>query len=408
MKKGIAQSRSLLASIKARPLIKRLTKTRRYGRWRQYFPMVRECVVDDGLQVDDADRIKLDWPPHLPKPVFGIVQDYGRSPKWTKYRRFLRTNGFEYGLYNIRAHDWLERARAFDCIVGACSCSPWDLQEVREKYYFLERFWGKKTYPSPHQVFLYEDKKLEAYLAEIAGVPFAPTHISFDRDDALQLVQRLKYPLVSKIVPTASSEGVEFVRNLRQARQIIREAFSVAGRKSYHNAFRQKNYIYFQDFIPNDGYDIRVIVIGNLLSGYYRRVPRGDFRASGMGLEEKRALPEAAMNVALGLNRVVGSPLLVVDLVHALTGEYVVIEYSPLCQVDAPGELHVAGTPGVYIWDPDTGFEFRKSEYWVDELALREFVTSTYLCGSSQPAIARATPADPRSIRSCSVSAARE
>ena len=65
-------------------------------------------------------------------------------------------------------------------------------------------------------------------------------------------------------------------------------------------SYRQKNLVCFQEFIPNDGYDIRVIVVGNQIFGFYRKVPQGDFRASGMNIEEMRELPVEAMKINLG------------------------------------------------------------------------------------------------------------
>jgi len=46
---------------------------------------------------------------------------------------------------------------------------------------------------------------------------------------------------------------------------------------------REKGYIYFQDFIPGNDHDIRVIVIGNKAFAIKRLVRKNDFRASGSG-----------------------------------------------------------------------------------------------------------------------------
>lgn len=363
--------------------VKKFLKTLWYSRFRQNLPVRLQSVVDDSGQANDADVIHIDWPAHIKKPRFGIVQDYEEVPRWTKYRRFLRNNAFEHSIYDIHAHDWLESAKRYDAVVGVCSCDPWHLQEVREKFYFLERFLGVRTYPSAHEVLLFEDKKLEAYIARAAGIPFANTLISYSRDDAMARIQKLKYPVVSKVVPSSGSVGVEMVKNTVEATRIINQVFSRNGRKSHLNYFRQKNFIYFQEFIPNDGYDIRVMAVGNSVFGYYRKVPAGDFRASGMGMVEKRALPEKAMEIALTLRKVVKSPMLVVDLVHAFTGEFVVIEYSPVCKIETPEQLHVRDVPGAYQWTAETGFRFQPCRPWLHELALREFLLHTFLDGET-------------------------
>lgn len=368
----------MLEHLKTNPLIKRLRKTRWYCRFRANFSPPPQVVTQDPTDVENADLVQLAWPPELKRPVFGLVQDFDKFPHWTKYRRFLKNNNFEYEIYNIHAQDWLERAQRYDVVVGFSSCELWHVQELREKYFFLEKFMGKRTYPSPHHIMIYEDKKLEAYIASAADLPFARTHVSYDFEDALQLAEQLRYPVVSKIVPSSASVGTELLNTPRQARKVVQQAFSPHGRRAHTAAFRQKNYVYFQEYIPNDGYDIRVMVTGNCAYGYYRKVPGGDFRASGMGLVEKRALPEEAMRIALRLNSVVKSPMLVVDFVHALNGKYYIIEYSPVCQMETPEQLHVGGVPGAYVWEAETGFRFCPGRHWLHELALREFLVESF------------------------------
>ena len=43
----------------------------------------------------------------------------------------------------------------------------------------------------------------------------------------------------------------------------------------------ERGYVYLQEFVPNDGYDMKVVVVGDKLSGFYRPVRTHDFRASG-------------------------------------------------------------------------------------------------------------------------------
>lgn len=376
----IPSSPTLLLRIKQQGWIQRLRKTRWYCRWRARLTAPPR-IHEDWAETENAERVLIDWPAGVRKPAVGVVQDYEACPRWTKYCRFLKNNGFAYGLLNLHAHDWLEQARRYDVVTGICSCDAWHLHELREKYPFLENYLGIKTYPSPAEAFLYEDKKLESYLVQASGLPHPRTLVSYDRANALQIIEQMTYPCVSKVVPGSGSIGVEWVRNKSHARRIIASAFSAVGRKTDSNYARQKNYVFFQEYVPNDGYDVRVIVVGHHLFGYYRKVPSGDFRASGMGYVEKRDLPHDAMALALRLNDVVKSPMLVVDMVRALTGQYLIIEFSPVCQMDTPEQLHIRQVAGAYEWNPATGFRFRPGRVWVHELALREFLLRKYLPG---------------------------
>ena len=319
----------------------------------------------------------IDWPTHVEKPRVGLVQDYGEHIRWTKYRRLLDRNSFPYGIYNIHAHDWIENAGEYDVIVGLPSAGSYHLEEIRRKYYVLETYLGKTCYPSRDHAILYEDKSLEAEISKAAGIPYANTYVAHDKQDALRLIETLTYPVVSKIVPASGSVGMELVRTPDRSRKIVEQAFSRNGRKTHVAYFRQKNYVYFQDYVPNDGYDIRIIVIGNWVFGCYRKVLEGDFRASGMGLIEKRALPERAMRIALQVNTVIKSPFLAVDMVHGLDDRYCVIEFSPICRGAA--QLEVDGVPGVYVLQNDGSFRFERGKYWTHELALREFLLKHYL-----------------------------
>jgi len=355
-----------------------------FARLRQHLPMRDIRYVDDRGRIEDAEEVRIDWPARVPKPRIGLVRDLEQFPRWTKYRRFLETNGFPFDYYDVHAHDWIEKAGPFDVVIGLVSNEINSLEEMRVKYHFLETVLGKRCYPSAAQALLYENKCLEAYLSEVWGLPFAPTHISHSRDDALAMLEGLNYPLISKVNHSSGSMGVELVRTPRRARRIVKQAFSRRGRQIHVPWSRQKNYVYFQEFVPNDGYDIRVILVGNMAFGYYRKVPKGDFRASGMGAVEKRGLPEEAIRIAWSARQHIRGPQLVVDMVHGLDGRFAIIEFSLFFQVEFPEQLKVDGVPGVYIIGDDGGIRFEKGRYWVHELAPRKDREDEYLAGPSE------------------------
>lgn len=373
----------MLRFLKDRVTVKRVRKSMLYSRLRQRFPMREASFVDDSDRIDDAEVVGIDWPSNVVKPRVGIVKDLEKVPRWTKYRRFLRNNGFDHDIYDIQSHDWIERARPFDAIVGLVSNDTNHLEEAQVKFHVLETRLGKKCYPTAAQADLYENKRLEAYIAEVYGLPFAKTHVSHSEEDALAMLENVRYPLVSKVSQSSGSMGVEIVRTPRKARRVVRQAFSRNGRRVYVPWFRQKDYVYFQEYVPNDGYDVRVILVGNRAFGYYRKVLRGDFRASGMSTVKRRGVPDEAIRVAREVQRHVQSPQLVVDMVRGRDGRYVIIEYSIMCLMDRADELQVNGVSGVYIVEENGEIHFEKGRYWIHELALREFLREAFLAGCS-------------------------
>ena len=62
-----------------------------------------------------------------------------------------------------------------------------------------------------------------------------------------------------------------------------------------------------QKFIESAKFDLRIIVVGNKLFGYFRYPKEGDFRASGAGNVKKKALPEEAMRIAVRTKEILKS-----------------------------------------------------------------------------------------------------
>lgn len=79
-----------------------------------------------------------------------------------------------------------------------------------------------------------------------------------------------------------------------------------------------KGYVYFQDFIPNNDTDTRIVVIGDKIIGERRGVRNGDFRASGSHI----LLPDASkvdmrcVQLAYNVSKKLGLQIGVFDFVH--------------------------------------------------------------------------------------------
>jgi hypothetical protein len=81
---------------------------------------------------------------------------------------------------------------------------------------------------------------------------------------------------------------------------------------------REKGYIYFQDFIPGNDADTRVIVVDNKVFGIKRLVRKNDFRASGshMPVYTIALIDIAALKIALDVTRNLKLQCGVYDFVH--------------------------------------------------------------------------------------------
>jgi glutathione synthase/RimK-type ligase-like ATP-grasp enzyme len=330
-------------------------------------------ILDDRNEMEDAEQVLVSWPDDYVKPKVGLVQDINEPPYWTKYERFLRNNQICFEYYDIHRSNWLDIAHKFDVIIWPMEGAAPEIEEHKRKIYILEKYCNKDCFPSFETAMWNEDKIFQYEWLRLFDFPVVETFVSHSASETLEHIQRCVYPLVTKVYVGAGSLGVELVKNKKQANKIAGEAFSPVGRKTYWPYFRQKGYIYFQKLLQNTHYDLRVIGVGNKVFGYYRDIPSGDFRASGMGLVRKGALPEDAVRLAMELIKKLDLVIASVDILQEPGGKLQIIEVQANITVETPGQLHVDGIPGAYVFNSTGEFHFEPCKYWIQELALKEF-----------------------------------
>ena len=93
---------------------------------------------------------------------------------------------------------------------------------------------------------------------------------------------------------------------------------------------RERGYLYFQDFIPDNQFDTRVTVIGNRAFGYIRKVRPNDFRASGSGDIDyyPRNIRSECVQIAFEVTQKLGSQSMAFDFVLESDGRPMIVEVS--------------------------------------------------------------------------------
>jgi len=334
--------------------------------------------VDDttSAPMQEARPVVMEWPSQVAKPFVGLVQDVDYHPYWTRYRSFLEANDVPHQIYDIHRSDWLEAAARFDIIVWRPMSFPYELEECTRKYWLISQLLDTLTLPRFHELMVYEDKALQYELLRHIGAPAAKTFISHSSQESLDFVENCTYPQVWKYVSSSGSDDVELLRSPRRARHWVNQAFSFTGRRTSYPYVAQKNMVLMQKYIPGSKFDLRVIAIGDHMFGYYRDVPAGEFRASGMGTVRYGALPEDAMELAYSTADALDMTCLAVDMLLS-EGEqrYSIIEVAPFSgwPQSTRWSLMVDGQPGVYMRTP-VGYVFEPGPCWHQHYALARFL----------------------------------
>lgn len=339
----------------------------------------RNTICREACDLETASKVYLE--PSLRSRMesmrAGLVRDGdGDHPYYSKFERFLKNNRIPYGFLEIHSSSWLEDAREFDIVIWRPMSFPYELDEAREKIHFLQETLKKHVYPSCSEIMFYENKVLQYYVLKSHGFPIIDTFITFDYDEARDWIRDAEYPFVSKIRTGSGSYSVSLIRNRRAAGKYVEGVFR-SGRPTYWPFLRQKNYVFFQRYIENDGFDLRVIVIDEKnIFGYYREVPKRDFRASGMNTVVKKDLPKEAVKIAIEVTKKLGFSNLAVDLLRRTSdGKFLIIEASNFIKIETDEQLKIEGVPGIYRYLAETdSLLFEAGKYWPQELILRRYM----------------------------------
>lgn len=345
--------------------------------------VINDLMTADQLQqyLDEAEKITLDSPTKIKVGLVkdddnyadvGLVKERAYYPK---YERFLKNNNIYYEYYDPFKSDWMEQARKFDLIVWHTDSDPSTQEIAKSKIYLFEKM-GIKSLPSYDEIWSYEDKIRATYLYKLYNFPYIPTFISHCKEEVLAYLKQANYPLISKISTGSASFGVDKVKSFEQAKRNVDQIFSYKGKETYFKYANQKNYVYFQEFIEDSDYDLRVICVGEDLFGYYRYPNKGDFRASGAGNYEKKEIPIEALELAYQVKEKFGSVFLATDFVYSeKRNQFLIIESSIFIGIDTCEQLSINGIAGKYVRVAENKYEFMQGKFWVQELALKRVIT---------------------------------
>lgn len=341
-------------------------------------------VSDLNEYLEQANKVTLDYKPDIKVGLVVIDTHYSdlgyvklRDYR-PKYERFLKNNNIDYEYYNPLKSNWLEESKRFDLIIWYTHSDPCTQEIAESKIYILEKL-GIKCYPSFDEIWSYEHKIRANYLYELYNLPTIPTFITHSEKEAINYLNNTSFPLISKISTGSASKGVEKINNIQQGLQVVMQSFSDTGKPTYFKYQNQKNYVYFQDFIEDADYDLRIICINNEFFGYYRYPNEGDFRASGAGNYEKKEIPAEALDLAHEVRIKFGATSLATDLVFSKRlNKFLIIESSIFIGVDSCEQLSIDGVAGKYVRKSDGSYDFIKGKYWIQELTLRSFIEHHY------------------------------
>jgi len=292
-----------------------------------------------------------------------IHKSGGFAERWISY---CQEKSIPYKIVNCYDNDIIEQ-------LADCDALMWHFYHAGVKDFLFAKqllyaiqISGKKVFPDFNTVWHFDDKVGQKYLLEAIHAPLAPSYVFYSKDEAMRWAKTTTYPKVLKMRCGASSANVRLVKTKQEAARLITKSFGkgfaqynrlgnlkerwrkkLLGKATMTDVLKgfvrffyttdfakmagyEKGYVYFQAFIPDNTYDIRIVVIGNYAFGIKRMVRKNDFRASGSGniIYKKSEISEECVKIAFEINQKLNTQCIALDFVFAGLHQALVIEIS--------------------------------------------------------------------------------
>lgn len=289
------------------------------------------------------------------------------SDRWIAY---CEDNGIPYKVVDAYESNIIEQVADCDAIMWHHRHHIYWERIFAKELLFSLQISGKKIFPDFNTCWHYDDKVGQKYLLESIEAPMVNSHVFYEKHRAIDWIDKYsKFPLVFKLRGGAASINVKLVKNKTEAIRSINTAFSkgfkshdttnrmvenwnkfknekswtllretIAGVKNHIlptnkqklNLWTEKAYVYFQEFMPGNEYDIRIIVIGDKAFAIKRYVRKNDFRASGSGIitYDKSAIDIRCVEIAFETNEKIRTQCIAYDFVFDQDNNPLIVEIS--------------------------------------------------------------------------------
>lgn len=317
------------------------------------------------------------------------------SERWVRY---CKRNNIPYKIVDAYRSDILQQVADCDAFMWHFHHADYrDVQFAKSLLTSLE-IQGKKVFPNTATCWHFDDKIAQKYLLEAIGAPMVPTYVFYTEEEALTWIDVVEFPKVFKLKGGASASNVKLAKTRGDARRFVKQSFAKGYRqyrlgevlgenwrkykkglitwrdllrplyyqctRKYPNLFdhyhgRECGYAYFQEFIPNNSFDIRICVVGNRAFGLKRYTRENDFRASGSGniSYAKCDIDERCVQIAFDVANKLGAQSMALDFVFDTNNNPLIVEISYGYAVNAYDSCEGYWTSDLN-WHEESQFDF--------------------------------------------------
>lgn len=220
----------------------------------------------------------------------------------------------DYDIIDLTLNNWLEKIqeKKYKCYLACPSGTVSYFKSMYdEKIKILHDEMKCFIYPSLKEISIHENKRYLSYFLKANKLPHPATHVFYHKSEAIDFINRIRFPVIGKINIGASGKGVKVIHSKKNAIKYVNAAFSNKGikqsagpnlkmgdtknrliyaiqnpshimnrLKKYRSISkdRQMNFVIFQEYVPHH-FEWRIVKIGDSYFGH-QKIKIGE-KASG-------------------------------------------------------------------------------------------------------------------------------
>lgn len=305
----------------------------------------------------------------------------------------------EYQIINLSNYDWFEKIKSqrFDYLLAKPpGQTSYFKQLYDERIYLIDNVLNLPIYPTPSEIYIYENKRFFYSWLKANGLPHPKTYIFYSKKESLDFIEEYEMPLVAKYNIGASGSGVKVLKSLNDKIKYINDSFSSGGapkrwgpnlekrniikrgfyyinnpdqvmkKLTIYNSRRndvQRGFVILQEYIEHD-YEWRIVVIGD--SFFAHKKLKINEKASGSLLKNYDNPPPYLFDFASNIMGKYNFTSQAIDVFERVNGELLINEMQCIFGQSDPHQMLIDGKPGRYrningTWNYEEG-DFNKNE----------------------------------------------
>lgn len=281
----------------------------------------------------------------------------GYAKRWVEY---CKEKNLNFKIINCYSDTIISDLEGVDVLLWHNHRFEFKNAKIAEAILTIAEYKGITVFPNRMTRVSFDEKIIQKYLLESVSAPFPNTFVSFDQEESKSWLEQQNKQVIFKLSKGAGSKNVMLVDNL-EGKKIIDKIFSkgmpsfkaplnfnfkLSIKKILYNFYRyfsfriplakMKNklvgkefhYSYFQEFLPKNDHDIRILVIGDKAIGLKRLVAKNSFKASGSGiiLYDYKLIPIECIKKAFKVQKDLNFQCMAYDFVLHPTKGYQIVE----------------------------------------------------------------------------------